>query len=117
MKLSEEPRSTMDNGVSAERPTGFDPRAMSLRIAIGVAYCLGLTVIFGRPLLELAVYAWGSSLHSHVVLIPFIAAYLIAVDRHSLPGVTRGSFLPAGLFAGVGLIAFLLGGRYAPELS
>jgi len=42
-------------------------------------------LLFGKPLLALAVYAAGSDLHSYVLLIPFVSAYLIYVRRKQLP--------------------------------
>jgi exosortase C (VPDSG-CTERM-specific) len=44
-----------------------------------------LVAAFSKPLFSLAVYAAGQSLHSHILLIPFVSAYLIYVRRHSLP--------------------------------
>src|SRR3979490_1543881 len=44
-----------------------------------------LVAIFSKPLLTLAVYAAGEQLHSHILLIPFVSAYLMYIRRHALP--------------------------------
>ena len=44
-----------------------------------------LIAVFSKPLLALAVYAAGEDLHSHILLIPFVSAYLIYIRRHALP--------------------------------
>jgi exosortase C (VPDSG-CTERM-specific) len=44
-----------------------------------------LVAAFSKPLFSLAVYAAGQQLHSHILLIPFVSAYLIYIRRHSLP--------------------------------
>ncbi len=68
--------------------------------------CLGvLTLVFARPLLSLLVYASGTELHSHIVLIPVISAYLLRVrlgrlptDYEASPGWAAAPFL-AGIAA------------------
>ena len=44
-----------------------------------------LIAVFSKPLLALAVYAAGEDLHSHILLIPFVSAYLIYIRWHALP--------------------------------
>jgi exosortase C (VPDSG-CTERM-specific) len=62
-----------------------------------------LTLAFLKPLISLMVYAVGMELHSHVVLVPLVSAYLILIDRERLPlefDTSRGwslSFMAAGL--------------------
>jgi len=62
-----------------------------------------LTGAFIKPLFSLAVHAAATALDSHILLVPFISAYLIFARRERLPAV-RGSsnlfgiaFLAAGL--------------------
>jgi exosortase C (VPDSG-CTERM-specific) len=73
-----------------------------------VVFCIVLAALFGRSLYELAVYAMGTSLHSHVVLIPFISGYLIAIDRARTPARSRPSFAFAGVLGALGLITWLI---------
>jgi len=51
--------------------------------------CLGfialLIVVFFNPLLSLVVYAAKTDLDSHILLVPFISAYLIYIRRKQLP--------------------------------
>jgi exosortase C (VPDSG-CTERM-specific) len=55
-------------------PAGRWPKEMILFTAI-------LVVIFGRPLFGLAAFALHSELYSHILLIPFISAYLVWLNR------------------------------------
>jgi hypothetical protein len=67
---------------------GRDQAAESLcsRRLIGfLAFGVFLTVAFIRPLTALAAYAAETDLHSHILLVPFISAYLIYIRRRQLP--------------------------------
>src|SRR5213595_2956373 len=44
-----------------------------------------LILIFWKPLTSLATMAASSDIHSHILLVPFITAYLIYIQRHRLP--------------------------------
>jgi exosortase C (VPDSG-CTERM-specific) len=70
-----------------------------------------LLILFSKPILDLAKFAFQESFYSHLLLIPFISAYLIQqrVDLHFTP--RRGSLMIAGgLFAvGVLLLASAIG--------
>ena len=41
--------------------------------------------MFARPLVQLMVLAKSSSLHSHIPLVPFVAAYMLFINRSALP--------------------------------
>ena len=59
-----------------------------------------LCLCFCMPLLDLVRFALDKDLHSHILLVPFISAYLIWLRRKDLPRVSRGPWLFAiGLFA------------------
>ena len=67
-----------------------------------------LLAAFGQPLLALADYAAHSSLHSYILLIPFVSAYLLYLRRDQLPkkygaDLSLAIVLLAG---GVGLFLF-----------
>jgi exosortase C (VPDSG-CTERM-specific) len=49
------------------------------------AFAALLAAAFGHPLSSLAKYASATDLHSHIVLIPFISAYLVFIRRKQLP--------------------------------
>ena len=70
------------------------------------AALLGLA--FLNPLVTLAIYAAGTDIHSHVLLIPFISAYLIYLRRNELPKSYQSSLGPASLLLIVGSSAFLV---------
>jgi exosortase C (VPDSG-CTERM-specific) len=50
-----------------------------------VIWLVSLAAVFAQPLYQLAIHAAHSSLHSHILLIPFVSAYLIYLQRKSLP--------------------------------
>ena len=79
-------------------------RAAVLRFAAIAAL---LTLAFARPLTELVRFALGSSLFSHVLLIPFVSLYLIWQQRGVLRLLTpRPSFWAAPpALAGVALLS------------
>jgi exosortase C (VPDSG-CTERM-specific) len=55
-----------------------------LRMA-AACYAGALILAFAPTLFALALHAAGSELHSHILLIPFISAYLISLRRGQLP--------------------------------
>lgn len=69
-------------------PNGQRKRLTWALTALGL-----LTLGFAKPLLELMVYASGTDLHSHIVLIPFVAGYLLSLRWASLPTEYRSSAL------------------------
>jgi exosortase C (VPDSG-CTERM-specific) len=79
---------------------------------------------FSLPLYHLVRFALGSDLYSHIVLIPFIAAYLVWTKRKTLPpsSTPARSWMAAPLGAGGALLAFygilvLSGTKLQPEDS
>src|SRR3977135_502230 len=67
-------------------PSGEISRSLRLRRPGGFwVFAVFLIAVFSKPLLALAVYAAGEDLHSHILLIPFVSAYLIYIRRHALP--------------------------------
>ena len=67
-----------------------------------------LLAAFGQPLLALANYAAHSALHSHILLIPFVSAYLLYIRRDQLPRRYLAD-LPLGivlLAGGLGVLLF-----------
>ena len=98
-----------------DAPASGSPREQT-RVWIFVAFAVLLAALFFQPLLALTVYAAGQELHSHILLIPFISAYLIYIRRSSLP--TDYTFAPGWamipLFAGVIALAAPV---FGPSLS
>ena len=54
-------------------------------------FVVGMAALFGKPLVLLATTAATSELHSHILLIPFVFAYLIYLRRERLPGISASS--------------------------
>ena len=55
------------------------------RVIWFVAFAILLTVGFLKPLISLAIHAARSDLHSYILVVPFISAYLIYIRRDHLP--------------------------------
>ena len=73
----------------------------------GACFVIVLLAAFGQPLLGLANYAAHSSLHSHILLIPFVSGYLLYLRRDQLP--KERADLPFGivlLACGLGVFLF-----------
>jgi exosortase C (VPDSG-CTERM-specific) len=74
----------------------------------GACFVIILVAAFGQPLLGLANYAAHSSLHSYILLIPFVSGYLLYLRRDQLPK-ERVADLPFGivlLACGLGVFLF-----------
>ena len=57
----------------------------SRRVAGVCAIALGLCALFSKPLVALVLYAAHNELNSHVLLVPFVSAYLLYIRRQLLP--------------------------------
>src|SRR5437868_11136455 len=78
------------------------------RFSGAACFVIVLLAAFGQPLLGLANYAAHSSLHSYVLLIPFVSGYLLYLRRDQLPK-ERVADLPSGivlLACGLGVFLF-----------
>ena len=85
-------------------PTGGAPRWRMFVVAAGI-----LTAAFSMSLISLAFHAAGEDLHSHILLIPFVSAYLIYLKRHDLPKASAPSWWGALVSGGAGLGLLSLG--------
>ena len=81
------------------------PPRTRLLAYLGFVALLGLLYI--RALVALGIYAAGTDLHSHILLIPLVSAYLIYIRRRRLPMKYVSSPAWAGLLLGAGLTALL----------
>lgn len=75
------------DGTSAapEAQTSAAQPRLRPRSLIFLFYITGLIAAFAAQLASLAIHAAGSELHSHILLIPFVTAYLIYIRRSRLP--------------------------------
>jgi exosortase C (VPDSG-CTERM-specific) len=55
------------------------------RLWSGAFFAVVLVATFGRPLLMLISYVAASQLHSYILLVPFVSAYLLYIRRDQLP--------------------------------
>lgn len=78
-----------------------------------IAFVVLLTVAFAVPLARLAAHAAVHDLHSHILLIPAVSAYLLYDRRTTLPPRGRSALGLAGLLAAVGVLALVLAWRAA----
>ncbi len=77
-------------------------------ILSGISYAIVLLIFFARPLLTLITYVATSQLHSYVLLVPFVSAYLLYLRRDQLPKnhTTDLPFTLVSLAVGLGLFAY-----------
>jgi exosortase C (VPDSG-CTERM-specific) len=75
------------------------------RLWSGLCFAIVVLVVFVRPLLMLASYVAGSQLHSYILLVPFVSAYLLYLRRDQLPRKRTTDFVLTfvSLAAGIGL--------------
>ncbi len=84
-----------------------------------LGWCIYLVILcaaFALPLREFAIYTAHSDVHSYVLLIPFVTAYLIYIRWRQLSGELTTSWGPAAMLATVGVVAFLANQRF-PSLG
>lgn len=63
-----------------------------------ILFVVGLALLFAKPLLLLAKTAATSESHSHILLIPFVFAYLVYIRRKELPHDSRRSIAGSASF-------------------
>jgi exosortase C (VPDSG-CTERM-specific) len=103
---------------SGQNPNESAESLGSRRLLYFFAFAILLAVAFGQPLGSLARHAAATHLHSHILLIPFISAYLLFIGRAQLPKEYAFSLQWVALLL-VGGVAALLGGAglFNPLLS
>jgi exosortase C (VPDSG-CTERM-specific) len=93
------------------------PRSQRLRIGGCVACVVLLTLLFILPLTRLMLYAANSDLHSHILLVPLIAGYLLYTQRRPPVATHRSSIGGMLLLGGIGLAALAAGIGWRESLS
>jgi exosortase C (VPDSG-CTERM-specific) len=78
----------------------------TLRTHLGrfVWFTVVLIALFSKELVALAVHTARSDLHSYILLVPFISAYLIYTRRCELPETYRSSLIPTFVAMIAGLV-------------
>jgi exosortase C (VPDSG-CTERM-specific) len=79
-----------------------------------IAYTILLTLAFALPLAQLARHAASSPLHSHILLVPVIAAYLLHDRRAALPAGGGRSTSGAVVCAACGVAAVVIALAWTP---
>jgi exosortase C (VPDSG-CTERM-specific) len=79
------------------------PHPERVRLRNWAIWIAVVTVAFAQPLFRLMVHASEQSLHSHILLVPFVAAYMLFTSGSALPAAGRGSIAGAALAFGAGL--------------
>jgi exosortase C (VPDSG-CTERM-specific) len=64
-----------------------------------------LALLFSKTLVSFAGYVYGTDLHSHILLVPFVCGYLLSIRRSSLPRELQSSPWWAAGLAVIGLAA------------
>jgi exosortase C (VPDSG-CTERM-specific) len=101
-------------------PTSTRQSRIPGRVLAFLFFSAGLVASFGGSLVSLGIHAAGSPLHSHILLIPFVSAYLLYIRRTRLPNDYSSSpiWAMAGLLVGLAaLIAARATGIFDPSLS
>ena len=70
----------------------------------GTCFAVVLLAVFAWPLLSLIGYAATSDLHSYILLIPFVSAYLLYLRRDQLPKNYASDLSGGILFLGAGFV-------------
>ena len=106
LAVGEDPRTaigTARSAVTRQQPNRF--RRFGTFLVV-------LSCFFFWPLRDLAVLSAGSELHSQILLIPFVFAYLLFIRRGGLPRDSSSSFTWSIPFLVAGAIALVIGFVY-----
>jgi exosortase C (VPDSG-CTERM-specific) len=102
---------------SAEAAWSELPRSQRVRLAGAVSGLAVLTLLFIDPLADLVRLASRDDLHSHIPLVPFVAAYVLYIQHKGRAIPYRTSLLGAIALAVIGAAAVAAALIYAPQLS
>jgi len=76
-----------------------------------------LTLLFSPPLTHLVLYAARSDLHSHIILVPFIIACLLYLQRGQPSAAYRSSIVGTVIVGGIGIAAVAAAIEWRGSLS
>src|ERR1039457_310541 len=93
------------------------PRPQRSRVGGCAGYFVLLTLLFIQPLTRLMLYAAHSDLHSHILLVPFIAGYLLYIRRRRPSAAYRSSIAGTVTVGGIGIAALAAGIEWRGSLS
>jgi exosortase C (VPDSG-CTERM-specific) len=93
---------------SAHMPTWASKRFLG--------WCISLVILcgaFALPLREFVIYAAHSDVHSYVLLVPFVTAYLLYIRWRQLSDELTTSWGPAAVLAAVGVVTLFASQRFS----
>lgn len=94
------------------------PPAERARIGGFACYAVVLTLLFMQPLAQLISYAAQSDLDSHILLVPFISAYLLHLERGQSPAASHHrSIAGMAILGGIGIGTVAAGIIWRQSLS
>jgi exosortase C (VPDSG-CTERM-specific) len=97
---------TVPNRTANIRQPTSSKQKQKWRFWSGVCFAIVLLAVFAQPLLVLISYVAGSQLHSYILLVPFVSAYLLYIRRNQLPKNYGTDLLLGSVFLAVGLGLF-----------
>jgi exosortase C (VPDSG-CTERM-specific) len=93
------------------------PRPQRSRVGGCAGFVIFLMLLFIQPLTRLILYAARSNLHSYIVLVPFITAYLLYLQRGRYPTAYRTSIGGTVAVGGIGIVAVAAAIEWRGSLS
>src|SRR5688572_29827143 len=93
------------------------PRPVRLRIASVTGWVVAFTLAYLQPLADLMLLSIQSELNSYIPLVPFVAAYLLYLQRSKLPTGYRTSILGTVILCAVGAAALVAAIRLDDNIS
>jgi exosortase C (VPDSG-CTERM-specific) len=96
-----------NNRVSATAEVRTSSTPLHRRLLAFSLFAAGLVAAFAGVLVSLIIHAGRSELHSHIILIPFVSAYLIYIRRRELPNEYHFSRGWATIALLAGLVALI----------
>lgn len=115
-RISDEPAPAGPSGF-ADGAGSLEKRGLKARLAGLLVGGILLCAFFGNYLYSLGQYAAENSLHSHILLVPFISGYLIYLQRGRFPRSYSSSPLCGALTFVIGAAALAFTWRMQSELS
>src|SRR5207244_12420295 len=85
--MSAGPNSAINPEAELPSPLRVKPVGPNRSVKGFALFALALSVVFWRPLIDLARYAFGSDWYSHILLLPRVSLVAVALTGHTLPPV------------------------------
>jgi exosortase C (VPDSG-CTERM-specific) len=101
-------------------PPSASTRHLPGHVLAFLLFAAGLIAVFAGPLISLVILAAESDLHSHILLIPFVSAYVLYLRRSTLPAdytYSPGWATIPLIVGAMGLVAAWVPGVFGTTLS